>query len=116
MNFQLRRGTLVADPEIKTTQNGKQMAIFSLAENHSKPVHDEKGDIVDWEETGTSFFDCIAFGEMAEEISYFEKGEHIEVTKGFCRQNKWEDQDGNTRYDYDFIINDFEQFIPKSQQ
>lgn len=114
MDFNLRRGTLVDNPEIKNTERGT-MALVTLAEDHSKPVYD--GDeIVDWERTGVSYYDMVAFDEMAEELSYFEKGEHIAVTDGAIKQNKWEDKEGNTRYDYRMFINDFEEFVPTSER
>lgn len=114
MDFTLRRGTLVDDPEMRETDSG-WMALVTLAEDHSRPVWDD-GEIVDWEDAGVSYFDCVAFGEMAEELEYFEKGEHIEVTDGNIKQNKWEDEDGEMHYDYRRYINDFEQFVPKSER
>ena len=114
MDFKLRRGTLVDNPEIKQLQNGN-IAIVTLAEDHSKPIF-EDDEIVEWERTGVSYFDCVAFGEMAKELSYFEKGEHIVVTDGTIKQNKWEDDEGDVHYDYRMFINDFEEFVPANER
>jgi single-strand DNA-binding protein len=112
MQFTLRRGTLCADPEIFETRNGNIGANIRLAENHS---HYEE-DTEEWVDDGASFFYCVAWGETAEFLEEFEKGEHIEVTDGFIKDDNWDDEDGVRHYRKKFTINDFEQWLPKNER
>ncbi|MFP8488729.1 single-stranded DNA-binding protein [Gracilimonas sp. Q87] len=108
------RGTLGKDPEEIETR-GKTMVKIAVGVDHNVPVKDDNGDIIDWEHEGTSWFNMIAFGDMAEELLYFEKGESIQVTDGLVKQRKWEDDDGDVHYDFNFIINDFEEYVPQNK-
>lgn len=112
MDFTLRRGTFVSDPDIFETRNGNIGANVTLAENHS--YYDEKEE--EWVETGASFYDCIAWGEIAEFLEEFEQGEHITVTDGSIKQTKWEDDEGEVHYSFEFKIWDFEVFVPASER
>lgn len=79
-------GNVVADPELKFLQSGSAIASFSIA------VKKKRG-----EETYTSFFDCTAFGTMAENIANsIRKGDRVVVT-GELNQRTYEDKNGNKR-------------------
>lgn len=61
-------GRLTADPELKTTQNGKTITPFTVAIN--RPGKD----------AGAVFLDCTAFDKTAETVAnYFRKGNQILV-------------------------------------
>ena len=75
MNTIIIQGRLTADPEIRTTQNGKKVASFSIAEG---------------DKTNTNFHNCQAWEGRADFIEqYFKKGKSIIVT-GKVRTEKWE--------------------------
>lgn len=79
-------GNVVRDPEIKFTQNGTAVCNFSIA------VKKKRG-----EETYTSFFDCTAFGSMAENVANsIHKGDRVILT-GELNQRSYEDKEGNKR-------------------
>ena len=67
MNEIIILGRLTADPEIRSTADGKAMANYSLAENRDRDH--------------TNFFRCVAFGKAAEFAEkYLMKGNLILVT------------------------------------
>lgn len=84
-------GRLTADPEMKTTAGGKELARFSIATNYSwKDGNDE------WQE-GVDFHSVTAWDTVAQVVGQqFHKADMVFV-KGKLRVNKWEDSDGNPR-------------------
>lgn len=84
-------GRLTADPEVKQTAGGKELARFSIATNYSwKDGNDE------WQE-GVDFHSVTAWDRVAQVVaSDFHKADLVFV-KGKLRVNKWEDADGNPR-------------------
>jgi single-strand DNA-binding protein len=86
------------DPEIKYTPAGLAVASFSGASDHSFKKDDE------WQKE-TEWTRMVAFGKTAERIGeQLLKGSLIYV-EGRLKTNKWEDKDGNTRYNTDVIVN-----------
>jgi len=86
------------DPEIKYTPAGLAVANFSGASDHSFKKNDE------WQKE-TEWTRMVAFGKTAERIGeQLKKGSLIYV-EGRLKTNKWEDKDGNTRYNTDVIVN-----------
>jgi len=82
------------DPEIKYTPAGLAVANFSGASDHSFKKNDE------WQKE-TEWTRMVAFGKTAERIGeQLKKGSLIYV-EGRLKTNKWEDKDGNTRYNTD---------------
>lgn len=111
MDFTLTRGTLVEDPDIFETKSDIGANVV-LAEDHSYYDEDDE----EWVHYDTSYFRCVAWGEMAEFLEDFEQGEHIEVTEGRITDDNWEDEDGVMHYNKKFKIEDFEQWIPPSER
>jgi single-strand DNA-binding protein len=72
-------GRLVKDPDIKHIANGKMIANYTIAVNHTK----EK----------VSFFDIISWDDMAQLISEKKKGELVSII-GYLQQNRWIGKDG----------------------
>lgn len=57
-------GNLTRDPELRPTSSGKLVASFGVATS-GRRKNEATGQ---WEDTDTSFWNCSAFGELAENI------------------------------------------------
>ena len=90
-------GRLVADPELKTTQNGTSVASFRLAvERNYQP----KGAA----EKQADFIPCVAWRQTAEFIGkYFAKGRMIAV-EGSLQSRNYEDKNGQKRTAIEVIV------------
>jgi single-strand DNA-binding protein len=85
-------GNVTRDPELRYTASGQAMAKFGLAVNRRWQNRQTQA----WEEA-TSFFDIVAWREMAENIGEsVQKGARVVVT-GRLEQRSWESQDGDKR-------------------
>lgn len=72
-------GTMVRDPELKQTKNGKYTTNFTIASNYGYG-----------EFTGTDFINCIAFSKTAELIcKHFSKGSSL-IVSGEMHNKPWE--------------------------
>ena len=95
-------GNLTADPELRTTPNGQNLASFTLAINRT------------WNSTNgerqeeTSFINCTAWGKTGETISkYVSKGRQLLVS-GRLQQRTWQDKDtGKNRSAIDVVVEEF---------
>ena len=92
-------GRLTRDPDVKFSQNGKAIAIFSLAQNRlDKSTNTQIPE----------YWDCIAFGITAEQLSKFAfKGQRLAIA-GRLQRNEWQDKNGNKRIDARFVVDEFE--------
>ena len=91
-------GNVTRDPELIFTQDGKAIAKFSIAYNHWNPNQDE--------EKPASFFNVVAFGQLAENAAdTVTKGSRVAVT-GELKQNKWLDPDGNEQSRVEVVARD----------
>jgi len=92
-------GNLTADPELSYAAGGAGMLKFSVAANRSW-----KNDKDEWENE-TSFVDCIAWRQLAEDgASVLEKGMPVVVT-GRMEQRFWDDKDsGQKRNKWQFTV------------
>jgi len=92
MNTITMAGNLTRDPEIRYTRDGQASVTFSLAVNRrwQKPGNSE------WEES-TSFFDVIAWRDLAEHVALsLSKGTRV-LVMGRLEQRSWETEDGERR-------------------
>ena len=104
MNNVVLMGRLVADPELKTTNTGKEVTSFRIAVN--KPY--QKG-----QDREADFFDIVAWGKTAAFVcQYFQKGKPIIIT-GHLQTRQYEASDGTKRKvvevvagNVDFVIGD----------
>ena len=89
-------GRLVADPELKTTQNGTSVVSFRLAvERNYAPQGQERQ---------ADFLPCVAWRQTAEFIGkYFTKGRMIAV-EGSLQSRNYEDKNGQKRTAYEVIV------------
>ena len=102
-NFNLNKvmlgGRLTADPELKQTQNGIQVASFSIAVNRRVRSNDNQ-------QPNADFFNVTAWRATAEFVSrYFRKGSSIFVV-GTLQNRSWTDQQGIKRYTTDIIADE----------
>ena len=102
-NFNLNKvmlgGRLTADPELKQTQNGTQVASFSIAVNRRFRSGDNQ-------QTATDFFNVTAWRALAEHVArYYRKGSSIFVI-GSIQNRTWTDQQGVKRYATDIVADE----------
>lgn len=102
-NFNLNKvmlgGRLTADPELKQTQNGIQVASFSIAVNRRVRSNDNQ-------QPNADFFNVTAWRATAEFVSrYFRKGSSIFVV-GTLQNRSWTDPQGIKRYTTDIIADE----------
>lgn len=92
LNSVTMMGRLVANPEKRSTRDGKFMTTFSIAvaRNYDRDTSD--------------FFDCIAFGKGALFVhDYFSRGQMI-LVQGTLQTSKWVDKNGTNRKDFKIIV------------
>jgi single-strand DNA-binding protein len=93
-------GNLVADPEIKFSKNGKAIAKFRVADTDRK--RNEQGT---WEDDGTTFWRCTAFGKLAENIGdSLAKGNKV-IVVGRTKTEEWTTQQGEKRSQVEILAN-----------
>lgn len=91
LNVDIKQGNLVDKPEVTEFENGDKVARFSIATSESWQREDGE-----WDER-TSYFDVEVRGQRAETIEgKLDKGNRV-IVEGKTRQDRWEDDDGNTR-------------------
>lgn len=104
MNMICITGRLTKLPELRTSANGNTVVNFTVAV-----------DFVKNGEKTADFFDCVAFGKTAENISkYFQKGDGIGVT-GEIHQDRFKDKNGNDRVKWVLNVRNFDFFTTKKQ-
>ncbi len=91
LNKILLIGHLGNDPTTKFLPSGAQVTTFSVATSEKYKNKDGSSREV------TEWFNCVAFGKLAEICSqYLSKGSLVYV-EGSLRTEKWEDKDGIKR-------------------
>ena len=105
LNKVLLVGRLTKAPELQQTGGGSTVCNISVANTRTYNVQAERKEY-------TSFFNCQAWGKLAETISkYCVKGQQIAVD-GRLQQRTWTDKQGNKRSSVDIVIDAF-QFLSK---
>ena len=88
-------GRLVADPELRTTTTGKEVAAFCIAVDRSFAKAGEQRQ--------TDFINIVAWGSTAKFIKdYFSKGSMIAI-QGSIQTRSYEDKNGNKRTAFEVI-------------
>ena len=96
----ITEATLVADPELRYTNNGTAVANFRVASN-SRRKNQQTGQ---WEDGDTTFLSVSAFGGLGENVaSRFKKGSKVNVA-GQLKQRDYE-KDGQRRTVYEVTAN-----------
>lgn len=105
LNKVLIVGRLTKAPELQQTGGGAAVCNISVANTRTYNVQAERKEY-------TSFFNCQAWGKLAETIAkYCVKGQQIAVD-GRLQQRTWTDKQGNKRSSVDIVIDAF-QFLAK---
>lgn len=82
-------GNLTKDPELRSTQTGKQVCSFTVATNEGKDK--------------VEFHRCVAWEKTAEIVGqYCKKGNRL-VVQGRLTTRKWEDSNGVEKYSTEII-------------
>jgi single-strand DNA-binding protein len=85
-------GNLGADPEIRHTQSGSQVATFNVAT--TERWRDKEGQ----QQESTEWHRIVAWQRLAEICGeYLHKGSRVYI-EGKIQTRKWQDQNGNDRY------------------
>ena len=91
------QGRLVADPELRHTQNGTPVASFRLAVDR-----DYKSQTTGKREA--DFFNCVAWRGAADFVTkYFPKG-RMALVDGRLQMREYTDRDGNRRYTTEVVV------------
>src|ERR1700735_4109790 len=94
-------GNLGMDPEVKSFDNNKKLARFSIATNES--YKNAKGEKV----TETQWHNLVIWGTQAQLAGdMLKKGDEIAV-EGKLSNNNYTDKDGNKRYVCEVVVNEF---------
>jgi single-strand DNA-binding protein len=90
-------GNLGKDPEVKYLDNGVAVANFSLATTEN--YKNKQGERV----SQTEWHNIVLWRGLAEVAEkYLKKGSSIYI-EGKIKNRKWEDKDGNTRYNTEIL-------------
>ena len=90
-------GRLVADPELRTTQQGTNVCTFRIACERS---YTPKG-----QQRQADFVDIVAWGKTAEFIcKFFQKGSMIAID-GSIQTRQYQDKQGNKRTAVEVVAN-----------
>lgn len=93
-------GNLGNSPEVKTTENGKKLARFSIATNEN--YRNAKGEKV----KETTWHNLVAWGKVAEIAEkYLTKGKEVAV-EGKLINRSYTDKDGNKKYVTEVEVNE----------
>ena len=88
LNKQITQGRIVAQPELKTTQNGKSVCTFTIASDEDMKREDGT--------RATDFIDCVAWGPRADFASkYLQKGRMV-VVEGRPKTRTYKDKNDVT--------------------
>ena len=96
-------GNLGKDPEIRSLNNGKSVANFSIAtkEAWKDKQSGEKKEKTEWH-------NIVVFSEGLVRVaqSYLKKGSKVYI-EGQLQTRKWQDQSGNDRYSTEIVLQAF---------
>lgn len=92
-------GNIGKDPEVRETKSGK---VVNLVLATSERYTDKSGQ----KQENTEWHNLVVFGKLADVVTkYVKKGDRLYV-EGSITTRKWEDKEGNTRYNTDIKVRD----------
>lgn len=98
VNKAILLGNVGKEPELRYTQSGTAVCNFTLATTERAKIKGEWQDQTEWH-------NVVAWAKLAETCSnYLGKGSQIYL-EGRIQTRKWEDRDGNTRYNTEVVAN-----------
>ena len=103
MSASLNRVTLIgnlgADPEVRTTADGRRIVRFSVAKTERwKDASGARQERTDWHRVAIF---SPGLGKLAED--YLRKGSKV-LVEGQLRTSKWQDQAGQDRYTTEVVL------------
>lgn len=99
MNKVMMIGRLCADPEHRTTQDGRPVATYRIAVDRRRRADGAQE---------ADFFPCVAWGKGAEFAArYLKKGMKIAIA-GHLQTRSWDAQDGTKRYATEILVDEHE--------
>ena len=100
-------GNLGADPEIRYTQSGTQVATFNVATTERWKGQDGQM------QESTEWHRIVAWGRLAEICGeYLHKGSRVYI-EGKIQTRKWQDQNGNDRYTTEIVAREMKMLSPR---
>lgn len=100
-------GRLVADPQLRQTNTGKNVASLRIAVDRGR--RDANG------QSQADFFDVVAWDRTAEFVCrYFQKGSLMAVD-GRLQSRSYQDKNGNNRNTVEIVASNINFVTPKSQ-
>jgi single-strand DNA-binding protein len=104
-------GRLTADPEVRTTATGTQMANLRLATNEYGGRDDSGA-----RREHTEFHTLVVFGRQAEVAgSYLRKGRML-YADGRLRHRSWDGSDGSKHRTTEVVVDTFQMLTPKPEE
>jgi len=92
-------GNIGKDPDVRETKSGK---VVNLVLATSERYTDKSGQ----KQENTEWHNLVVFGKLADVVTkYVKKGDKLYV-EGSITTRKWEDKEGNTRYNTDIKVRD----------
>ena len=100
-------GNLGADPELRYTQGGSQVASFNVATTERWKGQDGKA------QEATEWHRIVAWDKLGEICSqYLHKGSRVYI-EGKLQTRKWQDQDGTDRYTTEIVAKEMKMLSAK---
>jgi single-strand DNA-binding protein len=100
-------GNLGADPQIRYTQSGTQVATFNVATTERWKGQDGQM------QESTEWHKIVAWGKLAEICGeYLNKGSKVYI-EGRIQTRKWQDQNGNDKYTTEIIAREMKMLSPR---
>ena len=107
LNKAILIGNLGADPEIRYTQSGTQVATFRIATTERWKGQDGQM------QESTEWHRIVAYKRLAEICGeYLNKGSKVYI-EGKIQTRKWQDQSGNDKYTTEIIAREMKMLSPK---
>mgnify|MGYP003959232727 CR=1 FL=1 len=91
-------GNITRDPAIKTTENGKKVALFTIATNrYYKTAEGEQ-------KSESEFTNCVAWGNLAERCEQFLTKWKLVYAEGRLKTRVIEKEDGTKLYKTEIVV------------
>jgi single-strand DNA-binding protein len=102
LNKAILIGNVGKEPEIRSTQDGREIASFSLAT--SQTWKDKSGE----RKEKTEWHNIVVFSEGLVRVikGYVKKGDKLYI-EGAIQTRKWVDKEGNDRYSTEIVLQGF---------
>lgn len=107
MNKIITIGNLTKDVELRSTQNGKSVATFTVAVQRAFKVDGQPE---------TDFFPVVVWGAMGENCyKYLSKGKKVAIV-GSLQNRSYDDKNGNKRQITEIIASEVEFLTPRGNE